>query len=291
MKYHLLHTTTYEYTDPVSLCHNLVHLSPRSGPHQKCHQEEWHIDPEPGSRQSFHDFFGNRVATFTIEKPHRHLQIIAQSQVEVEPHPKVNLQESMPWEKARDSLRTNHSRPTLEAVQFLFDSYYVKASEDLAEYARPSFPPGQPILQGACDLTRRIHQEFKYDSLATTLATPLHEVLEQRRGVCQDFAHLQIGCLRSLGLPSRYVSGYVLTKPPPGKPRLVGADASHAWISVYCPDQGWLDFDPTNNLIPVETHITLAWGRDYDDVSPIKGVILGGLSHSMTVSVHVEPVV
>ncbi len=176
---------------------------------------------------------------------------------------------------------------TLDAYQFAFDSHYVKKDAQLTAYATPSFPPGRPILEAVLDLTHRIFTEFQFDSYATTIDTPLQELLEKRRGVCQDFAHLGIGSLRSLGLAARYVSGYLLTNPPPGQKRLIGADMSHAWLSVFVPGFGWIDFDPTNDVIPREKHITLAWGRDYDDVSPIKGVILGGGRHSISVGVNV----
>jgi transglutaminase-like putative cysteine protease len=181
-------------------------------------------------------------------------------------------------------------RALLEPYSFTFDSHYVRRSPALAEYAAPSFAPGRPILDAVADLSARIHREFRYDAKATTIATPLAEVLAHRHGVCQDFAHLAIGCLRSLGLAARYVSGYLESRAPPGRERLVGADASHAWLAVFSPGLGWVDFDPTNNVLPSERHLTIAWGRDYDDVSPIKGVILGGGSHTMTISVDVAPV-
>ncbi len=233
------------------------------------------------------DFFGNRATYFTIEEPHDELKVKAVSRVAVAPAAPPDPAATPPWEAALASLELDRSPQGLEARQFVFDSPYVRASADLAHYAAPSFPPGRPLLDAALDLMRRIHADFRYDPRATTLSTPLREVLALRRGVCQDFAHLQIGCLRSLGLAARYVSGYLRTTPPPGRPRLVGADASHAWLSVWCPGFGWIDLDPTNAQIPSEGHILLAWGRDYDDVSPIKGVNLGGGRHSMTVEVDV----
>jgi transglutaminase-like putative cysteine protease len=191
------------------------------------------------------------------------------------------------WEQIRDRVATQRRADVLEAFAYTFDSQHVRAGAALTAYAAPSFPPGRPFLEAVMDLTRRIHAEFTYDPRATTIATPVAEVLEIRRGVCQDFAHLQIGCLRSLGLPARYVSGYVLTTPPPGRPRLVGADASHAWVAVPLPDFGWVDFDPTNGLMNGDQHVTVAVGRDFADVTPVRGVILGGGGHELSVRVDV----
>ena len=174
--------------------------------------------------------------------------------------------------------------------QFIFDSHLLPASPELADYARSSFPAGRPLMEGARDLCRRIHQDFKFNPKATTVATPIVEVMEKRQGVCQDFAHVGIACLRSLGLPARYVSGYIRTVPPKGKPRLVGADASHAWLAAYCPVLGWVDLDPTNDVIPSEDHITVAYGRDFADVSPVAGVLTGGGGHEVKVAVDVEPI-
>ena len=193
------------------------------------------------------------------------------------------------WEQVAANLRDRRSPPVLDARQFTFDSTYVTAHAELADYARPSFAPGRSLLDCVTELTQRIFAEFTFDGGATTIGTPVLDVLHHRHGVCQDFAHLQIGCLRSLGLAARYVSGYLVTKPPPGRPRLVGADTSHAWVSVYFPDYGWIDFDPTNGVIPSDEHITVGWARDYDDVSPVRGVVVGGRRHSLSVSVDVEP--
>jgi transglutaminase-like putative cysteine protease len=179
---------------------------------------------------------------------------------------------------------------SLDAYQFVFESPRIRPSAEFAKYAAPSFQPGRPFVEALLDLTARIYKEFKFDSKATSVRTPAEEVLKKRRGVCQDFAHLQIACLRSLNLPARYVSGYLRTYPPPGRPRLIGADASHAWVSAYCPGLGWMDVDPTNNVVPSYNHIMLAWGRDYGDVSPLRGVIVGGRDHTLKVAVDVEPV-
>ncbi len=291
MLYSVTHTTTYQYSEPVSLCHNLVHLRPRAAARQTCHHSSMIVQPEPRVMQQHHDYFGNPIALFTIQEPHKKLSITVKHRLEVEPAATLMLEETPPWEEVREMLQRERTPMFLEARQFTFDSHYVARNRDLAGYAGPSFAPGRPLLQAALDLTGRIHREFRYDAKATTLATPLAEVLQHRHGVCQDFAHLQIGCLRSLGLAARYISGYLQTRPPAGRERLVGADASHAWVSVYCPGIGWVDFDPTNNMIPSHQHLTIAWGRDYDDISPIKGVILGGGTHTMTIAVNVAPIV
>jgi transglutaminase-like putative cysteine protease len=245
------------------------------------------ITPTPALFVEQADFFGNRATYFMVEEPHEQLTLKAESETEVVPLAAPDAAVTPPWESVRAFLEQDRSPQGLEACQFVYDSPYVKASPELAGYALASFPAGRPVLEAARDLTRRIHQDFRYDPKATTVATPLHEVLEFRRGVCQDFAHLQIGCLRALGLSARYVSGYLRTDPPPGQERLVGVDASHAWLSVYCRGSGWVDLDPTNDLIPSDGHLQLAWGRDYDDVSPVKGVNLGGGRHSVTVGVDV----
>lgn len=284
MIYRIRHHTVYSYSEDVSLCHNLAHLLPRPAPRQLSRACQLLIQPQPEVLNDAVDYFGNPVTFFTLQEPHRELTITAQHITEVvPPAPPVDPQ-GPPWEEACAALPG-----ILEAYPFVFDSRYVRSTADLADYARPSFPAGRQLLDAALDLTRRIHAEFRYDPKATTIATPLKEVLTRRSGVCQDFAHLAIGCLRARGLAARYVSGYLCTAPPPGQERLVGADASHAWLSVFCPGQGWIDLDPTNNVVPADKHIQLAWGRDYDDVSPIKGVILGGGKHEVRVAVDVVP--
>ena len=289
MKYHVTHTTTYHYSKPVSLCHNLVHLTPRTDARQTCLRSELSVTPRPALLREQSDYFGNRETYFTIEAPHDCLSVRVVSSAEVTPPAAPDADATPPWESVRSFLCEDISPDGLLARQFVFDSPYVQAHADLADYAGPSFGPGRPLLAAALDLMRRIHADFRYDPKATTVSTPLQDVLSLRRGVCQDFAHLQIGCLRSLGLAARYVSGYLRTTPPPGRPRLVGADASHAWLSVFCPGFGWIDLDPTNDLIPSDGHVVLAWGRDYEDVSPIKGVNLGGGRHAMSVEVDVVP--
>jgi transglutaminase-like putative cysteine protease len=287
MIYKSIHTTVYDYGESVSLCHNLLHLTVRSGFWQTRLSGELRISPPPSVMTERTDFFGNTATFATIEEPHRELSVTALNVAQLEPQSPPPAEVTPPWEWVRDQLRTPGTPEMLGASQFVFDSPYVPTGASLAAYAAPSFPPNRPILQAILDLTARIHAEFRYDPAATTIATPVKEVLERRHGVCQDFAHLQIGCLRSLGLAARYVSGYLVNTPPPGKPSLEGAEASHAWVSFFCPGFGWIDLDPTNNQIPYDRHIVLAWGRDYDDVSPIKGVILGGGTHTVKVEVEI----
>ncbi|QEH32140.1 Protein-glutamine gamma-glutamyltransferase [Aquisphaera giovannonii] len=289
MIYRAIHTTIYEYVEPVSLCHNVVHLTARGGPWQAKLSGELRISPAPSVMTERIDYFGNTATFATIGEPHRELSVTAINVVDVTPEDHPDPDRTPPWEAVRDLLRAPASADALAASQFAFDSPYVPTGPGLAEYAARSFPPGRPIFEAALDLTRRIHAEFRYDPTATTIATPIREVLERRHGVCQDFAHLQIGCLRSLGLAARYVSGYLVTRPvaPAGRPDVVGAEASHAWLSFFCPGFGWIDIDPTNNQVPHDRHIVLAWGRDYDDVSPIKGVILGGGNHTVKVTVDI----
>jgi transglutaminase-like putative cysteine protease len=293
VRYHVVHETTYRYESPVSLSRQHLHLTPRQCPWQDCLAQRIEIAPEATHSRSRLDHFGNPVRQFEIESPHSHLCVRAESTIEVRPHlPTAQLCASPPWEQAAAMLAYGASPVALEACRFLFESPYVRVKHDFSTYARTSFTPRRPLLDATIDLMRRINSEFEFDPEATTVATPVLKVLDDRRGVCQDFAHLMLSCLRSLGLSARYVSGYLLTQPPPGQPRLIGADASHAWISLYCPaaDGGlWVDFDPTNNLLPDTQHITLAWGRDFGDVSPLRGVILGGDAHELDVAVTVTP--
>jgi transglutaminase-like putative cysteine protease len=289
MLYRINHATTYTYSEPVTLCHNLVHLTPRHGPLQTCQRAQILVAPLPVVLLQQIDYFGNATLFFTIQEPHPKLTVTAQHLVDVSAPTFPSAAQTLSWEQVAERVRQDRSAEGLDAYQYVFNSCYVKVGAPLLDYARPSFPAARPLLDGVLDLTRRIHSEFRYDPHATTIATPLSEVMAQRHGVCQDFAHLEIGCLRALGLPARYVSGYLLTNPPAGEERIVGADASHAWLAVYCPGAGWIDVDPTNNQLVHDKHITLAWGRDYDDVSPIKGIILGGGRHSVRVAVDVVP--
>src|SRR5260370_12068702 len=290
MIYRITHSNTYSYSEPVTLCHNVVHLAARDTPRQRCRNHQLVIQPVPGVASARTDYFGNPVASFAVQEPHQKLELTAINLVEIQTQETAVPKTTPPWEQVRDLLACPDSPDARDACQFLFDSLYVKRHVEPRDYAQPSFSPVRPLLEAILDLTGRMHADFRYDKTATTTSTPVLEALHHRHGVCQAFAHLAIGCLRSLGLAARYVSGYLVTMPPPGKPRLVGADASHAWLAVFCPGSGWIDIDPTNNMIPAGQHIVLAWGRDYDDVSPIKGVILGGGTQEVTVAVDVAPV-
>jgi transglutaminase-like putative cysteine protease len=289
MTYRIIHKTTYQYKQPVSLGTHVAYLIPRTQPHHICMSHELRVTPTPASQRERLDFFGNTFTFFTIREPHEELNIEACSRVIVDGPPVRCPDQAPPWDEVVRSLKSDLSEAGLDAYQFVFESPRVSPRSAFAAYASPSFPPARPLTDALLDLTARIYKDFRFDSKATTVRTTPEEVLRSRRGVCQDFAHLEIACLRSLGLAARYVSGYIRTYPPPGRPRLVGADASHAWVSVYCPGTGWLDVDPTNNLIPSESHVTLAWGRDYSDVSPVRGVILGGRDHKLEVGVDMEP--
>jgi len=288
--YRVRHITVYDYEDPVSVSHHVLRLTPRNLLRQSCRGSQIAIAPAPPRCTARTDYFGNVLTFFTLREPHGRLTVEASSELEVQNVEAPNFSRSPHWETVPQSLEGDPSVEGLDAYQFVFDSQRVSASPELAAYARDSFPAGRPLLEAVRDLTRRIHQDFRFDTNATEVTTPVETFFEKRRGVCQDFAHLQIACLRSLGLPARYVSGYLRTMPPPGRARLAGADASHAWCSAWCPGAGWVDFDPTNDCVPSDGHLTLAWGRDYSDVSPIHGVLLGGARHTLHVGVDVIPV-
>jgi transglutaminase-like putative cysteine protease len=287
---HVLHETQYEYGFSVTLSQQLLHLTPRSFQFQQCESHEVRIDPQPDERHEAIDFFGNHTQYLAIAEPHATLTLVAESTITLLPRPGQEIiANSVSWETVRDDLRKIGDPTRLEPIKFLFESPHVTISDDLAAYALLSFTEERSVLSAALDLTLRIHRDFTFDSEATDISTPLSELLLIRRGVCQDFAHLMIGCLRTLGIPCRYVSGYILTHPAPGTPRLIGADASHAWVSVYCPSIGWVDFDPTNNCMVNVEHVTLGWGRDFSDVTVLRGVMLGGGEQSLEVRVTVTP--
>ncbi|WP_251976426.1 transglutaminase family protein [Salinicola avicenniae] len=284
MRYRVCHTTRYEYAAPVSLCHNEARLTPRPLAWQEVGETALEVSPNPSVLQSRRDFFGNEVSFFSVQELHQVLQVTASTEVETRPRPSPPASANRDWQQA---VRHARGKPALR--QFQLDSPFVARHAALARFATPSFPVGRGLLDAVNDLNQRLFDTFAYDPEFSTLATPVLDVLHARRGVCQDFAHLMIACLRSLGLAARYVSGYLETLPPPGQPRLVGADASHAWLGVYLPTWGWLELDPTNGTWPDERHLVLGWGRDYGDVPPLKGVMNGGGSHQLAVAVDVEP--
>lgn len=289
MTYKIVHKTTYKYKSSVSFGDHVACLTPRNLPHHRCVRNEIRITPE-GSCTKRLDYFGNQLCFFTVEEPHHQLVVEAQSEVEILEHLSNAHVNSARWEEVARSVPSLRTSEGLDAYQFVFESPRIRPNQDFASYASISFSPGRPFAEALLDLTARIYRDFKFDAKATSVRTPAEEVLRSRRGVCQDFAHLQIACLRSLRLPARYVSGYLRTYPAPGRPRLVGADVSHAWVSAYSEETGWIDVDPTNNVVPSYNHVILGWGRDYGDVSPLRGLILGGRDHTLKVSVDVEPI-
>jgi transglutaminase-like putative cysteine protease len=280
--YDVVHETRYSYTESVSVSHHLARLSPRALAHQSPLQHRLDVEPAAAVSSTHADYFGNEATFFAMQGAHRGLTVTSRSRVRVLPRVAPAASVTPPWEEAGDRA----SLP-LEGIEALFDSTSLRAAPEFVAYARPSFPAGRPLLEAVADLTARIHADFTFDPDATTVATSLTDVFRLRRGVCQDFTRFEIACLRALGIPTMYVSGYLETAPPPGMPRRVGADASHAWLTFYCPGTGWIDVDPTNNLLPSTGHVTLARGLDYGDVSPIRGVILGGGQHTLEVSVDV----
>ena len=293
MRLSVTHETHYRYSSSVVLSQQLLHLTPRVLPWQRCDAHEVSVEPTANEVTQRDDYYGNRTMSLVIAVPHQDLVVRAASSVSVEPRVSAALAAPRSsWEAVRARLSALDTPPLVEAAEFLFDSPHVERSRELADYAVKSFTARRAILESATDLARRIHRDFKFDRTATSVSTPLKQVLKQKSGVCQDFAHLMIGCLRSIGLAARYVSGYILTAPPPGRPRLVGADASHAWAAIFCGERaGWVDIDPTNNCIVDDAHVTLGWGRDFADVTPMRGVILGGGSQSLAVRVTVSPAV
>ena len=294
MHYKIIHITKYDYSDSVGLSYSEARLMPRNCKNQQVISTTLDIEPHTADLRIHEDFFGNHVAYFSIQQAHHVFSITAISEVQLqETSAQLDFYQDYTWEEVRNKLAEQQyflpqSEDLLDARQYTLDSPLVCVSNELAEYAKVTFTQGRLITDSVSDLMQRIYSDFTFDPDFTTLATPLATVLEHRRGVCQDFAHLAIGCLRSQGLAARYVSGYIETLPPAGESKLIGADASHAWFSVYVPEQGWIDFDPTNNQMPSTQHITLGWGRDYADITPLKGVIFGGQQHELDVSVHVE---
>jgi transglutaminase-like putative cysteine protease len=289
MNFEVTHRTAYHYHSAVTQSQHLIHLGPREAPRQRIVSHSIIIEPAPSWRHDFTDYFGNPVSVIGIEDEHKELIIHARSTIEVQARAQIALDRGRAWDAHGEGGRRIGNEIDLDAAQFSLPSPVTRTSDAVLRYARPSFAPGRPTAAAVWDLVCRIYDEFKFDSSATDVATPVDRVLTLKRGVCQDFAHLALACLRAMRVSARYVSGYLLTRPPPGKPKLQGADASHAWISVCLPDIGWVDFDPTNRLLPSDEHIAFAYGREYGDVSPVSGVLLGGGGHVVAVAVDVEP--
>jgi transglutaminase-like putative cysteine protease len=284
---HVLHETEYRYEAPVSQSWQLAHLSPRVCARQRVIEHRLEVSPAPDWIDSRTDAFGNAVAAFAIHAAHERLDVIAESRIEIAPPLSDTEAALRPFDSS--AARRAIGREALELASFFGPSPLVPRSRRAFHYASRSFRPGVPFIVALDGLAHRIHRDFEFDAEATTVTTPLEQVFAERRGVCQDFAQLMIACLRSVGVPARYVSGYILTQPPPGKPRLVGADASHAWVSAWCPGQGWIDVDPTNDRRVDQDFVTLGWGRDFSDVTPLRGVILGGGAQELEARVTVTP--
>ncbi len=291
MKYRVRHLTEYRYNSPVSLCYNITHLLPRDTPNQRCLYKQIRVTPTPIYQNEGTDYFGNHTFYFSIQEPHDRLAIEVESTFDIEEHDlpnQLNLY-SITCGELRQRLKFADTPELRMAKEYVLDSALIQRSSEFADFARQIFHDDAPLLQAALDFTHQIFEEFTFDPVATNITTPPEEVLKEKRGVCQDFAHLAIACIRSVGLPARYMSGYIETLPPPGQEKLVGADASHAWFAIFVPELGWVEFDPTNDLMPNEQHIVTAWGRDYADVTPLQGVIFdGGETLGLYVSVDVQ---
>jgi transglutaminase-like putative cysteine protease len=283
MLFQVTHTTRYIYETPVSHCLNEVRLTPRSLPYQDVRETAIRVHPQPAFIRHRKDYYGNDVTSFEVLERHDRLEATAESIVALLPEQAGSLP-TIAWEEARERIAAQSDAACIEASEFIYNSPYVPGEPQLYEYARKTFVPQRPLLDAAEDLMHRIHEDFKYHPKSTSIDIPLAEVLRNRRGVCQDFAHVMIGAVRSLRLAARYVSGYVR----PG-PKVQGAQASHAWVSLFVPGSGWFGFDPTNDVMVSHAHITLAWGRDYGDVTPVKGITLGGAGQSVEVEVYVRP--
>lgn len=290
MRYRVGHTTTYTYADKVDLASHMLHLAPRSLPGQNVIGARLSSVPKPSRSHTSRDHFGNNVAWMFLDQPHDRFEVTVSAEVEVNFAAPPSAADTLPWERVADAAREGGADAWM-AAEFVFDSPMIPAEPAAGHYAAPSFPPGRPILEALLDLNARIRREFSFKSGVTTINTPVSKVLAQRAGVCQDFTHLMIAALRAHGLPGRYVSGYLRTKPPAGTPPRRGADQSHAWVGAWMgPVHGWVDLDPTNNLVVKDEHVVLAWGRDYGDISPVRGVILGGGRHSLSVGVDLEAI-
>lgn len=290
MIFDVSHRTHYRYSSTVIQSQHLVHMAPRAVAGQKVRHVSLIVEPAPAFRYEGFDAFGNHTVLLDIEAPHKELVLLSRATIERIAPPRFDLSATTAWD-GLDRLQDRARSPNaleIDVQQFRCVSNLTAPTLDIADYARKSFPAGRPLLEGGMDLALRIYKEFTFDPHATDVSTPVTEVFKEKRGVCQDFAHVALACLRALRIPSRYVSGYIHTRPPPGRPKLQGADASHAWISIWAPETGWVDFDPTNGVIVRDEHVTVAFGRDYDDVSPIVGVLRGGGEHTVSVGVDVN---
>lgn len=288
MMYSISHRTKYTYNEQVSLCQNIAKLFPRNTDNQSCIKSEIKIHPEPDVVNEYEDYFGNKSVYFSLQKAHEELTVTVNSLIEKRnEEPEISLYDQLSWEMVKGMLY-EPKQEYFEARQFIQETAMTSSNQAIVEYTLKSFIKGKPFIEASKNLMQRIFSDFKFQPGFTTIATPPSEVMKHKKGVCQDFAHLALACIRSLGLPARYVSGYIETIPPKGKEKLVGTDASHAWFSIFVPNIGWVDFDPTNNMTPSQKHITIGWGRDYRDIVPLKGVIFSSGSHELSVEVDVK---
>jgi transglutaminase-like putative cysteine protease len=285
--YRIIHKTIYSYEESVTHCQNLAHMYPLTNSHQECYRTFIDVNPRPSVSSFRKDYFGNNLFYFAIEDFHRQLQVSVESSVKTNVPIYSLFSRSCPWEEVSSRIHNSKSRLDIEAIEFTLSSPFIPLNPLFSEYALKSFAKGKSILESVNDFTIRIFNDFKFDAKATTIVTPLEQVFKNRKGVCQDFTHFAISALRSLNIPARYVSGYIETHPPIGQKKLQGSDATHAWVSVYCPDQGWVDFDPTNGKFITDEYIMTSIGRDYSDVSPLKGILYGGGKHKLKVEVDV----
>lgn len=291
-RYRVRHETEYAYSGEVVHAHHLLHLTPRESAHQHCTDYSLQIDPQPASNIASTDGFGNPVQRLEFDRPHQRLVVVAQMNVEVRERRLASPHQVEPWERVRNQLAYVARPPgaeRLEASSYRSESPHVRIKQVFTEYGGDCFTTGRPMLEAVNALMMKLYKDMTYAPGETDIATPLTQILAKRRGVCQDYAHLMLACLRSRGLAARYVSGYLRTTSRAGEERLIGADASHAWVAVWCPPSGWVEFDPTNGVRAGLDHIALAWGRDFGDVSPLRGVIVGGGRHTLSVRVSVLP--